>query len=116
MEQLEDDPADFMLSEVEGSSIEIRRRKNRWLFSSSTFSATLTLSGPVAVCSFIATIYPLTQSLATLIHLIMGAAIKCNSVSFGVSQANPSVSIGDFFQQQFNSEDTQVLYVDAARA
>jgi Cse1 len=113
MEQLEDDPADFMLSEVEGSSIEIRRRKNRWLFSS---SATLTRSGPVAVCSFIATIYPLTQSLATLIHLIMGAAIKCNSVSFGVSQANPSVSIGDFFQQQFNSEDTQVLYVDAARA
>eukprot|EP00581_Thalassiosira_minuscula_P013061 CAMPEP_0183727082 /NCGR_PEP_ID=MMETSP0737-20130205/24807_1 /TAXON_ID=385413 /ORGANISM="Thalassiosira miniscula, Strain CCMP1093" /LENGTH=929 /DNA_ID=CAMNT_0025958619 /DNA_START=28 /DNA_END=2817 /DNA_ORIENTATION=- len=108
-ERFEDDPAEFILSDMESSDTESRRKCTQELLRAMCrqFEAQTT-----AICS-----EHVTQMLGQFaadknqwkmkdvaIHLMLGIAIRAESAQFGVSQVNEGVNVMDFFSQHILTE------------
>lgn len=108
-ERFEDDPAEFILSDMESSDTESRRKCTQELLRAMCrqFEAQTT-----SICS-----EHVSQMLGQFaadknqwkmkdvaIHLMLGISIRAESAQFGVSQVNDGVNIMDFFSQHILTE------------
>ena len=108
-ERFEDDPTEFILSDMESSDTESRRKCTQELLRAMCrqFEAQTT-----AICS-----EHVSQMLGQFaadknqwkmkdvaIHLMLGIAIRAESAQFGVSQINEGVNVMEFFSQHVLTE------------
>ena len=108
-ERFEDDPAEFILSDMESSDTESRRKCTQELLRAMCRQFE---SQTTSICS-----QHVSQMLGLFeadedqwkmkdvaIHLMLGIAIRAESAQFGVSQVNDGVNIMEFFSSQILTE------------
>ena len=109
-EKFEDDPADFILTDIEGSDSESRRKCSQDLLRSMcrVFESETTNLCSEHINSLL-TEYTSNpgacwKSKDIAIHLMFGISIKAESTTHGVSQVNENVNVMDFFTKYIYTE------------
>jgi exportin-2 (importin alpha re-exporter) len=108
-ERFEDDPSEFILSDMESSDTESRRKCTQELLRAMCRQFE---SQTTSICSEHVSLM-LGQFAAdedqwkmkdVAIHLMLGIAIRAESAQFGVSQVNDGVNVMEFFSTQILTE------------
>ncbi|GAX23712.1 hypothetical protein FisN_12Hh289 [Fistulifera solaris] len=109
-ERFEDHPREFLVTEVEGSHSESRRRCSQDLLKEicrkfETQVTSICMEHIGAMLNDYST-DPNNKwvSKDAAVHLMMSIAIRAESTAYGVSELNPGVSLMDFFQSQIVPE------------
>lgn len=104
-ERFEDDPSEFVLSDMEGSDADSRRKRAQELLGAMCRQFEVQTT---AICSehvggmlsrYASDPSGQWKMKDVAVHLMLGVAIKAESAQFGVSQLNEGVSVMDFFSQ-----------------
>mmetsp|Transcript_36824 Transcript_36824/g.77254 ORF Transcript_36824/g.77254 Transcript_36824/m.77254 type:complete len:992 (-) Transcript_36824:111-3086(-) len=112
-ERFEDDPAEFILGDMESSDTESRRKCTQELLRAMCRQ----FEGPTTtICSEhvsqmlgqFAADKSMWKSKDVAIHLMLGIAIRAESAQFGVSQVNEGVNVMDFFSGHVLTELQEV--------
>lgn len=109
-EKFEDDPHEFIVTEVEGADSDSRRRTSQFLLKAMcrNFETEATQICAEHVTSMLSDYSknPNQQWKAkdAAINLMMGIAVRRSTETGGVSEVNPQVNVLDFFQSQILSE------------
>ena len=109
-EKFEDDPAEFILGDMEGSDSESRRKCTQEMLRAMCrqFEGQTTAIVSEHVGSMLQQYQadPANQwkMKDVAIHLMLGVAVRAESAQFGVSQINDGVNVMDFFSKHVYSE------------